>query len=391
MNKQCKEGFQMVELIKGPIYEHKHTKKLLHFLPSRSIVFLWHEDLDGVAVDGLIEAKVKAVINGKTSMSGRYNQHHVQTLLQAGIPVFDILSPYTKEGDEGYYQGEEAIIFQRELYIQGLKESEPRFIANLTSYDAELIERKGQQAQANYSNQFEQFVQNTLLYAGRECNWFTQQLEIPPALYVMNEKEVFVVARNTNYEKDIRAIRHALMKKGVIIVAVDGAADGLLKQKICPDFIIGDMDSISTKAIECGAILLCHEHPNGSSPGKERLNRLGLKVDTIRFIGTSEDVAITVSYLTGAKQIFLVGCRIGMVEFLEKGRAGMGSTWLTRIQAGEKITDLKGIHTLVSRKTLLPLTWRRRDPMKPSFIKTLEHFLPDKVTAWKKKEVLRHD
>ncbi|ARK31383.1 putative cytokinetic ring protein SteA [Halalkalibacter krulwichiae] len=379
----------MAELITGPIYEHNHTKKLLHYLPNHCIVFLWHEDLDGVAVDGLIEAKVKAVINGKASMSGRYKQHHVRSLLQAGIPVFDCSSEVCK--DKSFFGGEEALIFKDELYVVRENEDEPRWVTDLIFYDEELLVCKDRQAETNYHNQFQHFVENTLKYAEKECEWFTGGIEVPLSFQAVKEKDVFIIARNTNYEKDIKAIRHALLKKGVIIIAVDGAADGLIKQRICPDFIIGDMDSISEKAISCGATLLCHEHPNGSSPGKERLNDLGLNVETIRFIGTSEDVAITASYVTGAKHMYLVGCRIGMNEFLEKGRAGMGSTWLSRIQAGEIITDLKGIHTLIGQGNMISFKWSRGNHLKQSIIEVLENLLPDRMLTWKKKEVLRHD
>jgi uncharacterized membrane-anchored protein len=375
----------MNKLIIGPIYEHKQTKKLLHYLPKCSIVFLWHEDLDGVAVDGLLEAKVKAVINAKPSMSGRYPQQHVKHLLRAGIPVFDVI--YSSKQSQDYH-GEEAIIFQNELYVE--QKNEPEYVASLLPYTEDLIAEKVKIARSNYSDQFQHFVQNTLTYAEREYNWFTQSLDLPDSLSKLKGREVFIVARNTNYEKDIKAVRHALVKAKTVIIAVDGAADGLLKQKIVPDFIMGDMDSISEKAIHCGAMIICHEHPNGHSPGKERLQEIGLDVDTIQFVGTSEDVAITASYWAGADQLFLIGCRIGMTEFLEKGRAGMGSTWLCRIQAGEKITDLKGIHALEGPNRF-KLNWKRNYYKKPSFVETLQTLFNDRIAAWKKKEVLRHD
>src|SRR5690554_3712612 len=104
----------MSTLIKGLIYENKKTKKLLHYLLKGSIVFLWHEDLDGVAVDGLIEAKVKAVINGCDSMSGQYVHEHVRTLLKAGIAVFDIVQLHR---NEKRYNGELVHIVENELFI----------------------------------------------------------------------------------------------------------------------------------------------------------------------------------------------------------------------------------------------------------------------------------
>ncbi|MDT8862541.1 putative cytokinetic ring protein SteA [Alkalihalobacillus sp. MEB130] len=376
----------MMNLIKGPIYEHEQTKKLLHFLPKRSIVFLWHEDLDGVAVDGLINAQVKAVVNGRASMTGSYPQQHVNTLLQAGIPVFDVISSAKQEKP---YQGEEAIIFQDELYVDN-KDFEPIFVATLLPYTKGMIEEKTNQAQTNYSAQYDKFVRNTLRYAEKECGWFQQIPDIPLSFAAIDKKEVFIVARNTHYEKDIKAVRHALMRKGTVIVAVDGAADGLLKHKIIPDYIIGDMDSISEQAVYCGAQLICHEHPNGTSPGKERLENMGLIVETIRFVGTSEDVAITATYWSGASRLYLIGCRIGMTEFLEKGRAGMGSTWLCRIQAGDKITDLKGIHQL-AHSSIFSIHGQRQNSLKPSLLETIQQLVSERFGGWRKKEVLRHD
>lgn len=375
----------MAEMIKGPIYEHKKTKTLLQYLPKDSIVFLWHEDLDGVAVDGLIEARVKAVINGKASMSGQYAQQHVKTLLQAGIAVFDVVKLSRKHEN---YHGEQALILQNELFI--LDKHRPLYAAQLLAYDQQLIEQKLSYARLHYSKQFDGFVHNTLTYAERECEWFQTNPQFPSSLKVVEGNEVFIVARNTHYEQDIQALRHILKRKATVVVAVDGAADGLLKYKICPDFIIGDMDSISEEALQCGATLLCHEHPNGQSPGKKRLIELGLETETIRFVGTSEDVAIAASYWSGATRLYLIGCRMGMTEFLEKGRAGMGATWLCRMQAGERITDLKGVHKIVGPHRFFSNKWMLEGQLKRSLL-DMWLLILERISLSKKKEVLRHD
>ncbi|TWI55937.1 putative cytokinetic ring protein SteA [Halalkalibacter nanhaiisediminis] len=379
----------MAERIKGPIYEHKKTKRLLHYLPKESIVFLWHEDLDGVAVEGLIEAQVKAVINGKASMSGQYTHHHVNTLLQAGIAVFDVVNLSCKNSE---YHGEQALIQTNKLFI--LSKDRPIYAAELLAYDQRLINEKLSFARLYYAKQFDRFVDNTLTYAKRECEWFQKCPQFPTVLKSLEGKDVFIIARNTNYEQDICAIQYILKQKSTIVIAVDGAADGLLKHKICPNFIIGDMDSISEKALHCGAILLCHEHPNGHSPGKETLMTMGIEAETIRFVGTSEDVAVAASYWSGAKHLYLIGCRMGMTEFLEKSRAGMGATWLCRMQAGERITDLKGIHKLINRNRLLSNKWISLKVINSFRLKTFYQVLNDRfdrLSLSKKKEVLRHD
>ncbi len=54
-----------------------------------------------------------------------------------------------------------------------------------------------------------------------------------------------------------------------MLVAVDGGADALLDMKLTPDMIIGDFDSLSQRAWNCGAELVHHVHPDGRAPGLE--------------------------------------------------------------------------------------------------------------------------
>lgn len=282
------------------------------------------------------------------------------------------------------YHGQEMMIDRNELYlIEGLKSYK---VATLEAYDETLLRKKDVDARQHYSSCYEQFVLNTIDFAKRERHWFQSKPELPKSLDQLRGEQVFIVARNTDYEKDIEALRPILKKKEIIVIAVDGAADGLLKHQIKPNFITGDMDSISKNALFCGATIICHQHPSGRSPGKERVDELGLDAESIRFVGTSEDVAIMASYWSEASRIFLIGCRIGMEEFLEKGRHGMGATWLARVQAGEKITDLKGIHHVASNSLLNVGLSEKAERSK--ILDYVRSFFQERFYAWKKKEVL---
>ncbi|WP_052016002.1 putative cytokinetic ring protein SteA [Alkalihalobacillus hemicellulosilyticus] len=373
----------MAEPIYGVLYEHQQTKKLLQYVPEESIVFLWHQDLDGVAVNGLIEGKVKAVINMYQSYSGTFQHPHVTSLLKAGIAVYDVKELHRPKAYT--FNGEEMMIDQNGLYkIEGLKSYK---VASLEVYDQQLLLEKDELARTHYSSRYEQFVLNTLNFANKEQVWFQTKPRLPHSLHVLKGKRVCVIARNTNYEKDIEVLRSLLNQKNLVIIAVDGAADGLLKKRIRPHFIFGDMDSISERAMFCGATLICHQHVNGDSPGKKRVDRLGLETELIQFVGTSEDVAIMAAYWSEASRIFLVGCRLGMEEFLEKGRPGMGATWLARIQAGTKITDLKGIHHIASSSLALDSVIAPKVE-RPTMLEFVRSFIQERFYAWKKKEVL---
>jgi uncharacterized membrane-anchored protein len=113
-----------------------------------------------------------------------------------------------------------------------------------------------------------------------------------------------------------------------------------------PDVIIGDMDSVSDDALRCGAQLVVHGYRDGRAPGAERLRRLGLEHAVFTASGTSEDVAMLLAYGLGAELIVAVGTHSSMVDFLDKGRAGMASTMLTRMKVGPVLVDAKGVSRL---------------------------------------------
>ena len=84
----------------------------------------------------------------------------------------------------------------------------------------------------------------------------------------------------------------------------------------------------------------------------ERLAELGLAEGAVSFpaSGTSEDIAMLLADEKGASVIVAVGPHGTLEEFLDKGRAGMSSTFLTRLRIGSKLVDAKGVSRLVSRR-----------------------------------------
>ena len=62
--------------------------------------------------------------------------------------------------------------------------------------------------------------------------------------------------------------------------------------------------------------------------------------------GTSEDVAMLLASEKGAELIVSVGAHFNLVEFLDKQRSGMSSTFLTRLRIGEILVDAKGVSRL---------------------------------------------
>jgi uncharacterized membrane-anchored protein len=110
--------------------------------------------------------------------------------------------------------------------------------------------------------------------------------------------------------------------------------------------ILGDMDSASDPALRSGAELIVHAYPDGRAPGRQRLLDLGLDHTLVPAAGTSQDVAMLMAYEKGAALIVSVGAHFNLIEFMDKNRDGMSSTFLTRLRIGETLVDAKGVSRL---------------------------------------------
>ena len=93
-----------------------------------------------------------------------------------------------------------------------------------------------------------------------------------------------------------------------------------------------------------------HAYRDGRAPGLERVQALGVEPVVFPATGTSEDVAMLLADDKGAELIVAVGTHATLVEFLDKGRSGMASTFLTRLRVGGKLVDAKGVSRLYRQR-----------------------------------------
>jgi uncharacterized membrane-anchored protein len=162
----------------------------------------------------------------------------------------------------------------------------------------------------------------------------------------MAGRHVLVVVRGYHYREDLAALRPYIREYKPVMMAVDGGADALIEAGYLPEVILGDMDSVSDEALCSGAELIVHAYPDGRAPGLARVRELGLDAITCPAPGTSEDVALLVADAKGASLIAVVGTHHTLEEFLDKGRPGMSSTFITHLRVAGKLVNARGVHQL---------------------------------------------
>lgn len=326
----------------GCAYYGKKTKELLPSIPDYAYVILEHEDIDEIAALSLIDKKVKAVINCAPSMTGRYPSLGTLKLRHAHIPVFDVNDPEMVKN----CLSQRNIILIKDDKLWLIKNHIKYFLSSLTVYTPALLQYKRILAQDNLLDSLQTFTQNTLQFAQKELDEILKPIPIPNLEMDMRNKHVVVVSRGSGYREDLQAICSYIRATRPILIGVDGGADAILECGSTPDIIIGDMDSVSLTALHCGAQIIVHAYTNMEAPGYQKIKQLGLEASLFPCFGTSEDAAHLLAYEAGASCIVSLGSHTNMLDFLEKGRKGMGSTLLVRLKIGEKLIDAKGVRLL---------------------------------------------
>ncbi|MGH2795318.1 MAG: putative cytokinetic ring protein SteA [Actinomycetota bacterium] len=315
----------------------RRTKDLIHRLRPGEIAVIDHEDLDRVSAEGLVERGVGVVVNARASITGRYPNTGPAILARAGVPLVDRAGAevldVVKEGERLTVRGGE-ILREGEIVAKG----------ELLS--GEELDRQLGAAHARMGEELEAFSRNTMAYLAQERELFLSGAGVPETRTQFDGQHALVVVRGYDYKRDLQILRGYMSEVKPVIVAVDGAADALMEEGFKPDIIIGDMDSVSTAALTSGAEVIVHAYPDGRAPGHERVRGLGIDASVFASGGTSEDIALLLAYERGADLIVAVGSHANLVEFLDKGRGGMASTFLVRLKVGPKLVDAKGVNRL---------------------------------------------
>lgn len=326
--------------VEAKIRMDRRTKTLVSRIKPGDIAVIDHDELDRVAAESLLEHGVGAVVNASPSQSERYPNLGPLVLASAGVPIIDAVGPEifdrVREGQVGRVEG-------GRLLVDG------QVVASGEVLTESVIRKRMAATHAELSETVERFAENTLEYVRREQDILLEAITTPDLRTKIAGRHALVVTRGHHYKEDLDALRVYVREMQPVIIAVDGAADACLARGMQPDIILGDMDSASTDALVSGAELVVHGYLNGEAPGLATVEALGLEAKRLAAPGTSEDVAMLLAFERGAELIVAVGSHTSVVEFLDKGRAGMASTFLARLRIGPRLVDAKGVSQLYRR------------------------------------------
>jgi uncharacterized membrane-anchored protein len=319
----------------------RRTKELVKHLRADEIAIVDHADIDRVSAEELAASGVRVVVNVAPSTTGRFPNPGPLELVRAGVRLIDApgaqLFDVVSDGDHLRIDGGE-VWRNGTLLTEGVE-------LDVAALQAALDEQQSRVAQALAA-----FAENTLIHLREEAGTLAAGIDVPQLRTRFRDRHALVVARGPGYKSDLRMVRPYIRDFRPVLVAVDGGADALREVGLAADMIVGDFDSVSDAALHAGAELVVHAYPDGDAPGAARLRWLGLEFETVSAPGISEDLALQIAHEKGATLLVAVGTHFNLVEFLERNREGMASTFVTRLKVGESLVDAKGVSRLVSRR-----------------------------------------
>lgn len=339
MRLRRRESHLNVGSFKATARVDRRTKNLIPRLRSGDIAVIQHEDLDRVAAQGLVSARVSAVLNASQSLSGKYPAQGALVLLKSGIPLIDGIGV---SAFNNIREGEAVTVVKDKVFF------DDRQVGKGVRPTIVELERRLELAREAVRDQLGEFATNTLQYLADEPELITDDLDLPEISSSLVQRQVLVVVRGIDYREDLSTLKRSgyVSEMRPVLIGVDGGADALLEVGLTPDLILGDFDSVSREALDCGAQLLVHAYPGGVAPGATRLERLGFEYSVVEGVGTSEDIAMRIAFEESAELIVLVGSHTSMADFFDKGRRGMASTFLTRMKVSSILVDAKGVGRL---------------------------------------------
>jgi uncharacterized membrane-anchored protein len=321
----------------GPARLGKRTKRLVKRIGAEDIAVIDHDAIDRVSGEDLVASGVRCVLNVATSASPRYGNQGPVLMTEAGIhlvdmpgaPLFDVLKDgeHVTVRDGCLYRGDE-LVWEGEVQ------------------DREAVTRAYEAGRRGIGEALEAFATNTMTHIREERELVSGNLELPDFDTTFRDRPVLVVVRGVDHKKDLRTLRSYVRDRKPVLIGVDGGADAIRDEGWTPDMIVGDMDSATNEVLQAGAELVVHAYPDGRAPGRDRLDSMKLPYKVVPAPATSEDVAMLIAAEKGAELIVTVGSHFNLVEFLDKNRQGMSSTFLTRLRIGEILVDAKGVSRL---------------------------------------------
>ncbi|RYP86014.1 hypothetical protein EKO23_10310 [Nocardioides guangzhouensis] len=331
----------------------RRTRSLVSRLDRGDIAVIDHLDLDRATAQKLVDAEVAAVVNRSRFVSGRYPNLGPSVLAEAGVLLVDEVDPeeWSRIRDGQLIRIDDGVVYAGEEQL-----------ASGRVLDADALDEQLDSARSGMAVQLETFTHNSTEFLRREADLLLHGTGAPRLNTRVERRPVVVVVPGPDLAAELRGIRTYLREQRPVLVAVDAAADILLEAGRQPDVIVLSSphhaeDRVSAKALRNATdVVVVVDRGEGSTP-MDAMERLGVRPLRFETGATPEDAALMLAWLAGASLVIGAGVHASLDDFLDRQRAGLASTYLTRLRVGPQLVDARAVPSLYSGRVRARHVW----------------------------------
>ncbi|WP_062202542.1 putative cytokinetic ring protein SteA [Demequina salsinemoris] len=326
--------------VSGPLRLETNARALLRRLRAGDVAVLDLMDLDSRTAEELLEARPAAVINTQRTLSGRYPAGGASILVDAGLRVVDEVGNAVMalpDGTQVTVGADGAVSADGDELARGV-------VLTSQSVTAEMIS-----AEEGLHVQLAAFAADAVDRVESEAPLLLEYEGLPETGIDLKGRQVVVVAPGYRYKERLKELRPYLRDHRPVIIAVSEAADAVLEGAYPAAIILGDVETVSERALKRASHIALHD-PAGGEAGASRLDPLGLVHSRVGSTLGSADIAILLAHSGGATSIVTLGVPARLTELLETAShdqtTGASGTFLARLQASDKIIDSQALAVL---------------------------------------------
>ena len=322
----------------------RRIRALLPRLRAGDVAVIDQLDLDRATAQRLLDAGVVAVLNASASISGRFPNLGPQVLADAGVVMVDQL------GDSLF----EAVKDGTPVVVDGdtVRVGPERTLTG-RPLDRDAVSELVAEARTGLSAQLDAFTHNSTEFLRREQDVLLHGRGVPQVSTRIADRPVVVVVPGRDFESELKHARRFVAEQKPVVVAVDGAAEKLRAARIRPDVVVvssstRDEDLPSVRTLKDATDVVVRVDRGTPRAALERFTKWGLSPLAFETSATTEDAAMILADSAHASVIVGVGMHATLDEFLDRQRAGLASTYLTRLKVGPKLVDATAVGTVYS-------------------------------------------
>lgn len=312
--------------VTGTVRTGTSLATLLERSDPGSIVVIEHRDLDAVTAQAILATAPLAVLNAAEFVSGRFASRGARLLAEGGVRLLEGPADAVRELREG-----------QTLRLDGSTLYDGAVVAlDVRVVEMDDLDERMEQARFGLAAQLDTFAATTSEFLRREEGLLLHGTGLPEVRTSFTGRPAVVLGASAT-RADLKPLRTFLREQKPVLIAVDGAAEMLVRRRIRPDLVI------ASGAVELPERVVSRARELVLIGPADRFIRLAEKFNTPRHLletgAAAEDVGLLLAQRGKSSVVVPVAAPWGMESFLDRSRSAQASHVLTRIVTVGRVVD----------------------------------------------------